>query len=105
MENKQRFTLTIREIIASRYQFERAPESKETVLELPLREKQALIDEIMRGMPIKQLDVYAITNPGRKTRYRVVKGWNHLQAILDFYDGKFSTWTLAEKQEWEREHS
>lgn len=47
MEKKQRFTLTMREMIDQRSQFERAPESTETVQGLPLREKQAIIDEVL----------------------------------------------------------
>ncbi len=88
--------MTIRELCNQRDRFHLAPEATDQQ-ELPLLEKQALVDEIFRGMPIKQVEYYE-----DGTRYMVTKGWPQLQAILDFRDGKFPTWTLAEKEQWER---
>jgi len=91
--------MTIEEFVKKRDQFQPAP-GVDTSKELPLREKQALVDEILRGMPIKQIDIKERVQYG-KTVFQVIKGWPQLRAILDFVDGKFPTWTDEQRQEWE----
>jgi hypothetical protein len=98
----EELNMTIRELSNRRDRFQLAPEATSTQKELSLREKQALVDEILRGMPIKQIELYEETGPEGTKRYMVTRGWAQLQAILDFIDGKFPTWTAVEKEQWER---
>ena len=93
--------MTIGELIKQRKRFHLAPEATGTT-ELPLLEKQALVDEILRGMPIKQIEYHEEVGTGGTVRYMVTKGWAQIQAILDFADNKFPTWTAAEKRQWEQ---
>jgi len=89
-------SMSIREIIESRNRFHRAPDATGPE-ELPLRAKQALIDEILHGMLIRAVECYE-----EDGRYMVTKGWAQLQAILDYTDGKFPTWTAEEMRQWKR---
>src|SRR4051812_14040817 len=69
--------------------------------ELPLLEKQALVDEMLRGMPMQQFDCYRITRGGG-TYYEMRKGWPQLRALLDFMDDKFPTWSNEDRLRWEQ---
>ncbi len=93
--------MTISELVKQRNRFHLAPGATGTT-ELPLIEKQALVDEILRGMPIKQIEYYEEVGSGGTMRYMVTKGWAQIQAILDFTNSKFPTWTEAEMQQWQR---
>ncbi len=97
----KRLSMSIRELVKQRNRFQLAPDATDTT-ELPLLEKQALVDEMLRGMPIKQVEYYEEVGTGGTVRYMVTKGWAQIQAILDFTDNKFPTWSDAEKRQWER---
>jgi hypothetical protein len=99
----ERVTLTIGEVRAHRDRFRLAsdaPSSEQR--DLPLREKQALVDEVFRGMPITQIDCRRVTERDGTISYLVQKGWPQLRALLDFMDDQFPTWNAEEKREWEQ---
>lgn len=89
-------SMSIQEMFKQRNRFRRAPNATR-LEELPLRAKQALVEKILRGQPIKELVVYE-----ENGQYMVTEGWAQLQAIFDYMDGKFPTWTAEEKRQWER---
>jgi hypothetical protein len=95
-------SMSIRELAKQRKRFRLAPEVTSHQQELSLLEKQALVDEILRGLPIKQIEVYEKIGGDGKVWYMVTSGWAQIQAILDFIDGKFPTWTEAEMRQWQR---
>jgi hypothetical protein len=66
--------MTIKEVNQHRNRFQPAPGTSSTE-ELPLLEKQALVDEILRGMPIKHIEYYERSQPSGKA-YVVTKGWS-----------------------------
>lgn len=89
----ERVEITMREINAHRDRFRLASDAPSSERrELPLLEKQALVDEVLRGMPIRQFDCYRITAPNGTIYYELRKGWPQLRALLDFIDNKFPTW-------------
>jgi hypothetical protein len=96
--------MTIKEINQQRHRFQRAPGTTPSSEELPLLEKQALVDEIFRGMPIRYIEYYERSGLGEKV-YLVTKGWPQLCAIFDFLDDKFPTWTDEERRQWEQSHT
>lgn len=94
--------ITMREVNAHRDRFRlasNAPSSERR--ELPLLEKQALVDEMFRGMPMRQFDCYRITASDGKIYYEIRKGWPQLRALLDFMDNKFPTWSDEDRRQWE----
>src|SRR5437588_11516574 len=66
--------MSIGEINEQRDRFQLAPGTTSSSEELPLLEKQALVDEILRGMPIRHIDCYEKSEPDGKV-YMVTKGW------------------------------
>ena len=98
---QDQFIMSLRELSKQRDRFRPAP-GVMTTEELPLIEKQALVDEVLRGMPIRGLEVCEQADGNGKTIYVVVQGWLQLQAILDFTDGKFPTWSAEEMKSWQR---
>jgi len=93
--------MTVREMVQQRDRFQCAPGVSQE--ELPLLEKQAIIDEMLRGMPIKQIECYEKRESSRKKVFIVTKGWAQLCAIFDFYDDKFPTWDDEGKRLWEQQ--
>jgi hypothetical protein len=93
-------TMSVRQINEQRAKFRCGPNASGE--SLPLREKQALIDEMFRGMPIRKLAYKETTLPGGEQVYMVTAGWPQLQAIFDFLDDKFPTWTDEERQAYQR---
>lgn len=93
--------MTLREMYDQRNRFQRAPSCQEE--ELPLLEKQALVDEAFRGMPMKQIECKKVRGPDGKPLYLITKGWAQLQALLDFRDNKFPTWSDEDRQRWEQQ--
>lgn len=93
--------MTLQEIFNQRDRFQRAPSCNEE--ELPLLEKQAMVDEALRGMPLKQIDCYDVPGPDGPIHV-VTKGWAQLQALLDFRDNKFPTWDDEGMRRWQQQH-
>lgn len=95
--------MPIKEVAKFRDRFHPAPGVARSTEELPLLEKQALVDEILRGMTIRHIEYYEMPAPGGKI-YMVTRGWPQLCAIFDFLDGKFRTWTNEDRKRWEQSH-
>lgn len=95
--------MPIGEVNQKRDRFQLAPGTTSSSEELPLLEKQALIDEIFRGQPIRHIEYYERSGPDGKI-YMVTKGWPQLCAIFDFLDDKFPTWTDEDRRQWEQSH-
>ena len=94
--------MPIKEVGRQRDYFQLAPNATGSTEELPLLEKQALVDEILRGMPIKHIEYYEKrTGHNGKVVYLVTRGWPQLRAIFDFLDDKFATWTNEEREQWQ----
>ena len=93
--------MTIAEVNRQRGRFQLAPGTPSSSEELPLLEKQALIDELFHGLPIRHIEYYERSGPGGKV-YLVTKGWLQLCAIFDFLDDKFPTWTDEARLQWEQ---
>lgn len=96
------FAMPLREIVKRRAHFQPAPDAPAEAA-LPLVEKQAIVDEVLRGMPLRQFECYTQPSPNG-TMYYVTKGWVRMQALLDFVDNKFPTWNDVDKKKWERGH-
>jgi hypothetical protein len=93
--------MTVREMSQQRDRFQPAPGVQQE--ELPLLEKQAIIDEMMRGMPIKQIEFHMKRDASGKKIYVVTKGWAQLRAVLDFMDDRFPTWDDEGRRLWEQQ--
>ena len=91
--------MTVQTMIEQRDRFRRAVDAKDTG-ELPLREKQAVIEIMLRGLPVPEIFYRPVTGDDGEKFYLVIRGWYHLQAIFDYVDNKFPTWTEEEKNEW-----
>jgi hypothetical protein len=92
--------MTLQQVYEQRDRFQRAPSCPEE--ELPLLEKQALVDEVLRGMPLRQIEVYDMPAPDGPI-HMVTKGWAQLQALLDFRDNKFPTWSDEDRRRWQKQ--
>lgn len=93
--------MTFQEIYEQRDRFQRAPSCLEE--ELPLLEKQALVDEVLRGMPMRDIEIYDVPGPDGKPIHMVKRGWAQLQALIDFRDDKFPTWSDEDRLRWEQQ--
>src|SRR5262249_31816550 len=95
--------MTIKEVLQRRDRFQPAPSVTPSAEELPLLEKLALVDELLRCMPIRHIEYYETTTPGGKVSM-VTRGWPQLCAIFDFLDGKFLPWTDEARWRWLQIH-
>jgi len=93
--------MSFRDIISQRNRFQPDPHQP-VEPELPLLEKQAIVDEVFRGMPLRDFEVYSQEAPGG-TIFYVTKGWARLSALFDFADDKFPTWDVAAMKRWQQQ--
>jgi hypothetical protein len=93
--------LTIQQTIERRDRFRRAVNAQDAG-ELTLRQKQAVIEIILSGKPLPEIFYRPVTGDDGKVFYLVIRGWYHLQAIFEFTDNKFPTWTAEEKERFMR---
>jgi hypothetical protein len=94
--------MTIDTMIKQRDRFRRAVDAKDSG-ELSLREKQAVVDIVFQGKSFPEIMYRPVTGDDGKLFYLVLRGWYHLQAVFDFVDNKFPTWTEEEKNAWMQE--
>lgn len=94
------FQMRMKDILNQRENFQLAPNSTPEP-ELPLLEKQAIIDEALRGYPLRAFECYTQETPNG-TMYFVTKGWARLSALFDFADDKFPTWDEKAIKRWQR---
>lgn len=93
--------ITIEQMIKLRDRFRRAVDAKDDG-ELTLRQKQAVIEIILQGKPLPEIFYRPVVGDDGKTFYLVIRGWYHLQAIFEYADNKFPTWTAEEKERFMR---
>jgi len=89
-------TVTIREFCEQRNRFKIDPPFQRKKAWTKI-DRQAFIDSLLKGDPIPPWEAYDDVDEHGRRVYVMIDGHQRSEAILDFYDGKFRTWTPAEK--------
>jgi hypothetical protein len=92
--------LTIQEMITMNFQ--QAPDVVPEP-ELALLDKQAIVDRILSGQPLPADFAYYPQPTPEGEIYYVTKGWQILNAIRQFADDQFPTWTDEDKRRYYRD--
>jgi hypothetical protein len=87
--------LTIQEMV--QMNFQQAPNASPEP-ELSLLDKQAVIDCVLGGQPLPASFAYYTQPTPEGKIYYVTKGWQILNAIREFANDQFPTWTEADKR-------
>lgn len=69
----------------------------------PLVYKQAYIDSILLGDPSPAVEGYQEFNLQGESVWGIIDGHQRISTILEFMDGKYKTWTVAQKRHKEPE--
>ncbi len=89
--------LSIREFYNERHRYNVNPRFQRKDV-WTVRMAQAWIDSILLGDPLHPMEAYKAYSETGETTYDILDGHQRTMAIRDFMEGKFKTWSAAQKR-------